>query len=50
MASGVPVRVIADIVGHASTRLTSDTYSHVSETMARDALAHLRAAFGSSNS
>ncbi|HET7408084.1 MAG TPA: tyrosine-type recombinase/integrase [Mycobacteriales bacterium] len=47
MTSGAPVRVVADILGHSSTRLTTDTYQHVTEALARDALNRLAQVFGS---
>ncbi|HEX6076273.1 MAG TPA: site-specific integrase, partial [Micromonosporaceae bacterium] len=34
---GVPVRVVADMLGHSQTRVTTDTYQHVLPAMARDA-------------
>lgn len=46
MAAGVPLRVVAEILGHSSTRLTADTYPHVSEALARDALCRLSEALG----
>lgn len=43
---GVPLSIVADILGHSSTRVTGDVYSHVSVGMQRqgmDALdTHLR--------
>jgi integrase len=47
MTSGAPVRVVADILGHSSTRLTTDTYQHVTAALARDALNRLAQVFGS---
>jgi integrase len=37
LALGVPVRVVADMLGHAQTRTTQDTYQHVLPALARDA-------------
>ncbi len=34
---GVPLRVVADMLGHAQTSITADTYQHVLPAMARDA-------------
>lgn len=46
LTSGVPIKVVADILGHSSIAITGDTYGHVTEDVARDALASLSAAFG----
>jgi len=40
-AEGVDNRVIAEIVGHRSTRTTDDTYTHVSGGMVREAVERL---------
>lgn len=37
LASGEHPRVVADLLGHSTTRLTMDTYSHVLPTLARSA-------------
>jgi integrase len=37
LALGVPVRVVADTVGHSQTRVTQDTYQHVLPALAQDA-------------
>jgi integrase len=42
---GIPLKVVAERLGHSSTRITADLYQHVSETMQDDAAAKLGAAF-----
>jgi integrase len=37
LALGVPVRVVADMLGHSQTRVTQDTYQHVLPALAQDA-------------
>lgn len=37
LALGVPIRVVADMLGHSQTRVTADTYQHVLPAMAQDA-------------
>jgi integrase len=37
LALGVPVRVVADLLGHAQTRITQDTYQHVLPALAQEA-------------
>jgi integrase len=37
LALGVPVRVVADMLGHSQTRVTEDTYQHVLPALAQDA-------------
>jgi integrase len=46
LALGVPVRVVADMLGHSQTRVTSDTYQHVLPAMAQDAADRMGAALG----
>jgi integrase len=41
----VPLKVVAERLGHSSTRITADLYQHASETMQDDAAAKLGAAF-----
>ena len=31
------MRVVAEVLGHSSTRLTADTYSHVTPRLTREA-------------
>lgn len=38
VAAGVPMRIVAEVLGHSSTRLTADTYSHVAPTLLADAM------------
>jgi integrase len=44
LALGVPVRVVADMLGHSQTRVTSDTYQHVLPALAQDAADRMGAA------
>jgi integrase len=44
MASGVPLKIVSDILGHASVAITGDIYSHVSPDISREAAAKLAAA------
>ena len=37
LADGVPARVVAELLGHATTQITLDIYSHVLPALARDA-------------
>jgi integrase len=43
---GVPIEVIADILGHSSTRVTADLYRHRVEALAEDAAAQMQRAVG----
>jgi len=43
LALGVPVRVVADMLGHSQTRVTQDTY-HVLPALAQDAADRMGAA------
>lgn len=38
---GVPARVVSEILGHSTTRLTMDTYTHVHDPLMRDAVERL---------
>jgi hypothetical protein len=44
MASGVPLKIVSDILGHASVAITGDIYGHVSPGVSREAAAKLAAA------
>ena len=37
VANGVPIKVVSEMLGHASISLTLTTYVHVSPSMQRDA-------------
>jgi integrase len=37
LASGVPVKIVGERLGHTTTAITSDVYSHVTPTMGADA-------------
>jgi integrase len=41
LEEGVPMRVVAEILGHSSTRLIADTYSHVAARLTQEAAAAL---------
>ena len=41
LTNGVPLKVVSEILGHASIVITADTYGHVSPDVSRDALATL---------
>jgi integrase len=43
LQAGVPVKVVLEILGHASVTLTYDTYSHVIPGMAEDATSRVAA-------
>ncbi|MBO0708666.1 MAG: tyrosine-type recombinase/integrase, partial [Candidatus Dormibacteraeota bacterium] len=43
LAAGEHPRVVADLLGHSTTTLTTDTYSHVLPTLARSAADRLDA-------
>jgi integrase len=42
LAAGVPVKVVAERLGHASTKLTLDTYAHCLPGMQEDAVGRLQ--------
>jgi integrase len=44
MASGMPLKIVSDIIGHASVSITGDIYGHGSPEVAREAAAELAAA------
>jgi integrase len=44
LALGVPVGVVAHMLGHSQTRVTQDTYQHVLPALARDAADRMGAA------
>jgi integrase len=44
MATGVPLKIVSDILGHASVAITGDIYGHVSPDVSREAAAKLAAA------
>lgn len=46
IASGVPLKVVSEILGHSSIQITADIYGHVSPDVAREAMATLGAALG----
>lgn len=43
LVQGVPLKVVSEILGHASIAITADIYGHVSPDVSRDALATLSA-------
>jgi integrase len=47
LVNGVPLKVVSEILGHASVAITGDVYGHVSPDVSRDALAGLSVALES---
>jgi integrase len=43
LTNGVPLKVVSEILGHASIVITADIYGHVSPDVSREALATLSA-------
>ena len=43
LTNGVPLKVVLEILGHASIAITGDVYGHVSPDVSREALATLSA-------
>ena len=41
LGSGVPLKVVSEVLGHASIAITGDIYGHVSADVSRDALSRL---------
>ncbi len=41
LEGGVPTKVVADVLGHSSTRVTAETYQHVRESMAAQAVGRI---------
>ncbi len=46
LTNGVPLKVVSEILGHASIVITADTYGHVSPDVSREALSTLSASLG----
>lgn len=46
LSNGVPLKVVSELLGHASVAITGDVYGHVSPDVSRDAVAKLGAALG----
>ena len=46
LVNGVPLKVVSEVLGHASIGITGDIYGHVSPDVSRDALARLSEALG----
>jgi len=44
IVNGVPLKVVSEILGHASIAITGDVYGHVSPDVSREALDRLSAA------
>jgi site-specific recombinase XerD len=49
LEEGVPMRVVADQMGHSSTRITEETYSHVTARLQAEAGAAIERAIGSAH-
>lgn len=45
LMSGIPLKVVSEMLGHASIRITADTYQHVFPSMQREAATKLDLAF-----
>ena len=43
LEDGVPARVVAEVLGHSSTRVTNDVYVHVRESVAAQAVGRISA-------
>ena len=41
LATGVPLKVVSEVFGHASVAITGEIYGHVSPDVSRDALTRL---------
>jgi integrase len=48
LLEGIPAKVVAELLGHSSTRVTLDVYSHVDEGMQADATSRVAGLFGAS--
>lgn len=46
LEEGVPMKVVAELLGHSSTRITEDTYSHVTARLVAEAGAAIERALG----
>ena len=46
LEQGVPMKVVSELLGHASTRTTAETYSHVTARLVTEAGAALEQALG----
>jgi integrase len=46
LEQGVPMRVVSDLLGHSSTRITEDVYSHVTARLLTEAASALDDAYG----
>ena len=42
--NGVPLKIVSEILGHASVAITGDIYGHVAPDVSREAVAKLAAA------
>ena len=49
LAAGVPIEVVARILGHRSIRQTADTYAHLLPRQLEDAVAHIDGGLGATN-
>ena len=43
LLDGIPSKVVAEVLGHSSTRVTEDTYQHVTPEMKADATTRVAA-------
>ena len=47
LVAGVPLKVVSERLGHASIKITADTYQHVTPSLQKDAVRRLDELFGS---
>ena len=46
LLEGIPSKVVAEVLGHSSTRVTEDVYQHVTPGMQDDATSRVASLFG----
>jgi len=46
LLEGIPSKVVAEVLGHSSTRVTEDVYQHVTPGMQADATSRVASLFG----
>jgi integrase len=46
LVAGIPLKVVSERLGHASIKITADTYQHVIPSLQREAADRLDAVFG----
>jgi len=48
LLEGIPSKIVAEVLGHSSTRVTEDVYQHVTPGMQADATSRVAGLFGGS--